>query len=294
MSNLASSFLFALAWLVLLTPIFFIGWFEPDAGSGETAVATMVFATIFRSNGRNILRSSLMSAIRTTIRMISRRVIRVLIPFILRVFLPMARTSTSKNPDLDSKQPLFLSLTISFFALFFSFLGVLWLHLLQAPSILAGLSLGVGAALAGSALLFHYVYLFVFSRYLNVSVDLQVPADGLLLQAYFTGAGSYLPLASDVLVEGDSKNCAVCSFWCISALLGTSLMFDLIGHLWGSPLFVLWGAQILLYTFVVSFPLPPLQGYTLWKGYKLWWVMIFSLIFCSFVLNLPQPFYAIL
>ena len=254
----------------------------------------MVFATLFRSNGRNILRSSLMSAIRTTIRMISRRVIRALMPFILRIFLPIARTSTSKNPELNSKQPLVLSLAIAFFALFFSFLGVLWLNLLQAPIILSGLSLGVGATLAASALLFHCLYLFVFGRYLNVSIELQVPADGLLLQAYFTGAGSYLPLASDVVLEGDNKSCTTCSFWCISSLLGTALLFDLLGHWADSPLFVLWGAQLLLYTFVISFPLPPLQGYTLWKGNKFWWMMIFFLIFCSFVLNLPQPFYAIL
>ena len=90
---------------------------------------------------------------------------------------------------------------LGFVALSCSFFGVLMLSS-NSPEIY-NISPVISSILAGSAVLFHFGYLFAIAQYLNVNVTMQTPGDGIFLQAYFTGAGSYLPLTSDMKLDGD-------------------------------------------------------------------------------------------
>lgn len=288
LSTSYSIFIYAFVGVVLLGPLFFIGQLNFDS-SGEVMTATVALGAIFRSNGRNILRSSMMSAVRTVMRTFLRRLIRMVLPILLRLFLPLFRTGKNKG---EKTQSLAQAMILGFVALSCSFFGVLMLSS-NSPEIY-NISPVISSILAGSAVLFHFGYLFAIAQYLNVNVTMQTPGDGIFLQAYFTGAGSYLPLTSDMKLDGDPSDCGNCSSWTLSALLGTALFFDLIGILLSSPLLILWGAQLLLYTFVISFPLPPLEGYAVWKYHKFTWLVLFSIIFLAFALNLPQEFHAIL
>jgi hypothetical protein len=288
LSTYSSIFLYVIVGTILLGPLFFIGQLDFDT-SGEVMTATVALGAIFRSNGRNILRSSMMSAVRTVMRTFLRRLIRLVLPILLRLFLPLFRTGKVKG---EKTQSLPQAMILGFVALSCSFFGVLMLSV-NNPEIY-NISPVISSILAGTAVMFHFGYLFAIAQYLNVKVTMQTPGDGIFLQAYFTGAGSYLPLTSDMKLEGEPDDCGNCSSWTLSALLGTALFMDLIGMLLSSPLLTLWGAQLLLYTFVISFPLPPLEGYAVWKYSKSTWIALFVIVFLSFALNLPQEFHAIL
>jgi hypothetical protein len=288
LSTYYSILLYVIVGIILLGPLFFIGQLNFDS-SGEVMTATVALGAIFRSNGRNILRSSMMSAVRTVMRTFLRRLIRLALPILLRLFLPLFRTGKVTS---EKQQSLPKAMVMGFVALSCSFFGVLMFSS-KSPEIY-NISPVISSLLAGTAVVFHFSYLFIMAQYLNVKVTMQTPGDGIFLQAYFTGAGSYLPLTSDMKLVGEDSDCGNCSSWTLSALLGTALFFDLIGILLSSPLLILWGAQLLLYTFVISFPLPPLEGYTVWKYSKTTWMALFVIIFLSFALNLPQEFHAIL
>jgi putative Mn2+ efflux pump MntP len=128
----------------------------------------------------------------------------------------------------------------------------------------------------------------------DVKTSLRTSLDGMILQAYFTGALSFLPLASDVELKGETENKAKCSAMALLMLLGISLTLDTLGVLLGMVLLEVWAAQMLLYTFVISFPLKPLEGSDVFAASRLQWFGIFLLVLLAFLLNMPETFYAIL
>ena len=128
----------------------------------------------------------------------------------------------------------------------------------------------------------------------NVKISLRTPLDGVILQAYFTGALSYLPLASDITLEGTVENKARCSGETLMIMLGISVLLDSFGHLLGWVVLEIWAAQILLYVFVISFPLRPLEGSDVLEHSKAWWFGIFVFVLAAFLFNMPEEFYAIL
>ncbi len=60
------------------------------------------------------------------------------------------------------------------------------------------------------------------------------------------------------------------------------------------PILEMWSAQLLLYIFVISFPLRPLEGSDIFVVSKGRWALVFSLVLLTFLLNMPETFYAIL
>ena len=103
-----------------------------------------------------------------------------------------------------------------------------------------------------------------------------------------------MPLASDISVEGSKEQKAKCTAKSLLSLIVISLGFDTLGYLFNIPLLYNWGAHLLLYAFVISFPLAPLDGSDIWHYRKKWWFGIFALIIFSFLLNMPETFYEIL
>ena len=176
-----------------------------------------------------------------------------------------------------------------------SFYGVIALSPSASKNdVLFGFSLPICAFLAASSLLVHYALLVYFSHQENTKIRIETTLEGVLLQAYFTGALSYLPLASDLNIEGEKDQKARCASKSLLSMILLSLLLDTLGHLFNIPLFYNWGAHLLLYSFVVSFPLAPLDGSDIWKYNRRWWFGIFALILLSFLLNMPETFYEIL
>ena len=123
---------------------------------------------------------------------------------------------------------------------------------------------------------------------------MQTSIDGILLQAYFTGALSYLPLASDMSLSGTTEDKGRCAMMSLVTLLSISLLLDTTGSLIDIPLLSNWAAHLLLYAFVIAFPLKPLEGAEVWAYRKSWWLAIFTLMTFCFLLNIPESFYEIL
>ncbi len=157
-----------------------------------------------------------------------------------------------------------------------------------------GFSLPVCAVLAATTLAFHFILMIFVGARSNVSVGMSTSLDGILLQGYFTGALSYLPLSSDMEMRGTVEDKAKCSMICMMLMLIVSLVLDMIGNILLIPLLQLWSAHVLLYLFVISFPLQPLNGSDIWSHSRSWWMLIFMMVLSCFLLNIPEPFYEIL
>ena len=285
--------------LCLIAPMFIIQEMTQETEKvGSAATATVALGTIIRSNGRNILKSTFMSAVRTGLRAVTRRLIRTMLPMLLRLFLPSMRTSTVRNMDeidADFPQPLLLALGLGIVSLTLSFYGVVvWHPYLEVDDFAMGLSLVTVSILAGLNIAIHYGVMAWAGIKYDVKTSLRTSLDGMILQAYFTGALSYLPLASDVELKGETANKAKCSTMALLVLLGLSLILDTLGILFGMVLLEIWAAQLLLYTFVISFPLQPLEGSDIFADSRLRWFGVFVLVLLTFLLNMPETFYVIL
>ena len=299
MRNKANIIAVLLVLLCLIAPMFVIQELteETEAATGA-ATATVALGTIIRSNGRNILKSTFMSAVRTGLRAITRRLIRTMLPMLLRLFLPTMTTSTIRgidDIDADFPQPLFLALGLGIVSLTLSFYGVVvWHPLLDVSDFAMGVSLFTISVLAGLNILIHYGIMAWAGIKYDVKTSLRTSLDGIILQAYFTGALSFLPLASDVELKGSTENMANCSTMALLVLLGLSLVLDSLGVFFGMVILEIWAAQLLLYSFVISFPLKPLEGSDIFAHSRLRWLGVFALILVTFLLNMPESFYAIL
>ena len=77
-------------------------------------------------------------------------------------------------------------------------------------------------------------------------------------------------------------------------LLGVHLAINVAGRLLHNDTLIFASAGLLMYCFVFSFPLPPLEGYHLWKQSKWLWVAIWLPTLAAFIANTPEAFAAIL
>ena len=69
---------------------------------------------------------------------------------------------------------------------------------------------------------------------------------------------------------------------------------DSVGLIFNIRLLELWATQLLLYVFVISFPLKPLEGSDVFAASRKTWASIFLVVLTIFLLNMPEQFYAIL
>jgi hypothetical protein len=261
--------------------------------SQEAAATTVAVGTIFRSNSRNFLKSTFMSAVRTALRTWIRRLVRLAIPILLRVFLPLLKTKKKKSEE-QIRQPVWLSLSLGFVALWVSFYGVISLHPHIEEKVLFGFSLGVSATLAASTYLLHALLLWFFAQRNGTVMSVNTSLEGILLQGYFTGALSYLPLASDLSIEGTAEGRAKTHLSTLLSLLVGSVILHVCGGFFAIPLLSCLSTHMLLYCFVISFPLKPLDGNGLFEYRKRLWLVVFSLVMLCFLLNMPEYFYGIL
>jgi len=266
------------------------------SADASTAIgATVALGALFRAGGRTMLRSTVMSAARTMARALTRRIVRSFLPMALRLFLPSFRSSTLDSLQGKGSQSFWVALVLGIATLGLSFYGVV--HFAEerhAVEMLGGLSLLSMSALACLPLLIHYAMFFLIGRLVGVTVALRTDIDGILLQAYFTGAMSYLPLASDVELEGSTREKAICASGVLFGFVVLYAIFSLAGAWLDNPWMIGLSAQILLYAFVLSFPLPPLDGSDVWAHSRWGWLALFLAILMTFLGRMPESFYAIL
>lgn len=122
------------------------------------------------------------------------------------------------------------------------------------------------------------------SRKLNLRMYHETGIDGGLIQLYFAGAFSFMPLTSDVIVDCDSKNRYKIAVTGILTSCVFAVLFWLAGKLFVQPILVFTAEAFMLYPMVQCFPLAPLEGGFIWNYSKLKWGVIFSIVMGIFMI----------
>jgi hypothetical protein len=298
------SFALALACLLLLVflPLWLIYLYQAS-GMAETAqtagevtvgVAAVLRATVrrwFRTGSRNLLRTTLGTYSRASARTLTRRMVksasRVLMGSLIKNGARElgAATGTAKNSVAG--------LLIGFAALCLSFWGVLamlphddLMNITQAGTI----PIWLAALVGGTPLLVYAAIVMMAGRVWAIQVQFQTAVDGLLLQSYFTGAGSFLPMTTDVEYVGHAEAKHRVAAVALGALYATHLGLLAAANWTGSHLLLLASTMFLTYCFVYSFPVRPFEGYYLWSRSWLLWLVFWIPILASFIGSLPESF----
>jgi Zn-dependent protease len=243
---------------------------------------------------------------RTSVRAATRRVVRVAAKTSLLLFRPDAAES---NEDHDSEQRpgrSGIALLIGLIALTASFAGILAMVTpqqrmdlvtptadnagtlaIETPTfwlmcVLASAPMGVYAAIS-----------LLTARWAGVRVEFRTGLDSVLLQAYFTGAGSFLPLTTDSELSGDSKSCGRAAGANLLTLLIVAVGLWFWGEQTGNPWIAFAAAMFLVYAFVFAFPILPLDGGYVFRESKLVWFLMWLGFLLAFLKLIPESFHVI-
>jgi hypothetical protein len=313
-----SAFLISLLCVLLafFAPLVVIWTYEDLISGGAakgTREATVGIGVILRATARrlartgsgNILRTSFGAYMRAATRALTRRTVkiasRVAVASVTKDVSDAERDPEAEaeveSVELSNATRNALAVGSGFVGLFLSFYGILLVAPAEQTAKLTtdqGISHPVAACLGAVPLIVYAALNLTAGKLFDVRVRLQTAFDGLLLQGYFTGAGSFLPMTTDVHYEGEVKQKGKAAGLALAGVFIVHLILSMAALATGSE--TLWFASttFLLYCFVCSFPIKPLEGYELWRASKLAWVLLWLPILAAFVSSLPEEFGAIL
>lgn len=143
----------------------------------------------------------------------------------------------------------------------------------------------------GAAALFVLPLWFVYfvqsgvARRLGVPLRHETGIDGGLIQLYFAGAFSFMPLSSDVIIRGTTAERGRISLAGILIPMAVSIALWLIWKLSGETMHpvLLASDAFLIYPMVQCFPLDPLDGIRLFRWHKGIWLAVFVFVMGTFV-----------
>ena len=305
-----SSFLFGVLAVLLafFLPLYLIHYHQ-ETSFGDAAVgtgeATVGIGVILRATARRLLRSGSSNILRTTLGAYSRAAGRAMTRRLVKLAARVAVGSVTKQAvegSLDEPEPAtpmsnFIAIAVGFVGLIASFWGIL---LIADDSIVAaittdrGLSVPVAAMLAGVPMLIYALLNAIAGRMHGVGISFNSAIDGLILQGYFTGAGSFLPMTTDIRYEGTTRQKAWVAVLALGSMYLLHLLLLWIGSMTGIYALTFLSTLFLIYCFVYSFPINPLEGYDIWSGSKLVWFLFWIPILGSFIVNLPADLAEIL
>lgn len=282
----------ALVFLVcMVLPVVVVGSYavEPGTGSGRVAGGvTAALGVLFRSTARNMLRSGVGTVVRAASRTASRRAAR---RFLHNLAAALLRGGGREiTGGLSWWAPAAGAVGVAA-----SLGGVLWLSTdAERTMVLGSDPAWLLCALSAVPLLAYFLWMPALARVFGVTSTASTGVDGLVLQAYFTAAGSFLPLTSEVLLEGSPGGKA--------RTAGVSLALFVAGHVvlsWaaaatGSLALSHLATFFLLYGFVFSFPLRPLDGGHLFAVSKVGWFVVWAGLTALFAWRVPEAFHGIL
>lgn len=122
------------------------------------------------------------------------------------------------------------------------------------------------------------------ARGMGIVLRHETGVDGGVIQLYFAGAFSFMPLTSDVIIEGDEAQKGKVA---LAGLLVPSFIAMALWAGWkvtGSILLLFAADAFLIYPMVQTFPLNPLDGVRVWRWNKLIWFAVFLFIMTGFML----------
>lgn len=123
------------------------------------------------------------------------------------------------------------------------------------------------------------------ARRLGIPLRHETGIDGGLIQLYFAGAFSFMPLSSDVVIKGTSAERGRVSLAGILIPMAVSIALWLIWKLSGETMqpVLLASDAFLIYPMVQCFPLDPLDGIRLYRWHRGIWLAVFVFVMGTFV-----------
>jgi hypothetical protein len=300
-----------LALVLLFSPLAIVWVYEfttPPVSGGGSAEATVGIAVIVRAAARRVLTTTVSTLLRTAFatfsRTAARTVMRRLMRFLVRALFgvltreatwTMAGNSPDTIPAAAERRHPSIPLSIGVVALSLSFYGVVWVTRTEYAVTDEGrISIITASILAGIPLLVYgLIHLFV-AKLQGVALRFNTAFDGLLLQAYFTGAGSFLPMTTDVEYQGGQREKMWLATISLVSMYGIHIGLWLLAMLTGSSAISFASGAFLIFCFVYVFPIKPLEGYDVWVENRWLWLAIWLPVLFSFFVSLPESLTAIL
>ena len=322
--------------LFMFLPLFAIYEYGARTGTGAQQGAESVgIAVLLRATARRLIRTGASNILRTTFgafsraaaRTFTRRLVRIVAHSMVGVMTKTAVRESFEEDEGESgetaptqaaatagrRQSLPVALLLGFVGLAASFWGVIEIARGRSPegpaevaAILGdgALSLPLAATLAAFPVVVFGMLAYIGGRIFRITIHYNTALDGLLLQAYFTGAGSFLPMTTDMEYFGESKRKMRTAAFAILGTYMVHLILVFAASDRGAAALGITQAQaqilqfssamFLIYCFIYSFPIKPLEGHDVWSENKLIWVAIWIPILISFLKSMPEQLSTIL
>ncbi len=269
------------------------------AGATDGAAEFMVgIGVILRATTRRIVQLGARGAMRTAVSAVLRAITRTLTRRFSRLVFRSAvgavtrsqLTLPSHRLPVISHQRSSISLVVGILGLAASFGGSVYVAGGTDMAELQrhfGMGLPQMVVLSALPLLVYAALIKVAGRVYGAETRFATEADGLLLQGYFTGGGSFLPMLTDMVIYGTTKQRGRVAFAALSSLLLCHFLLLTVAKLTGSGAAEFASSMFLLYTFIYSFPIHPLEGRAIWGESRLRWFLLFIPTLMAFLLAFP-------
>ena len=273
---------------------------------GIGVILRAMLRRLFRSGARGAMQATMGTVTRASSRTMTRRVARVGVKSLSSLFGRTASDSTREaldESDMESPPKSALAAVgLGFVALLVSLGGVFLVLDLEQPlgeapqlaAVLGGMPFALAVFLGAVPILVYAGLLLAAAPRCGVEIKFRTGLEALLLQAYFTGSGSFLPLSTDSVVQGSPAACARLALVSLGGLLAMHLGFSSAAYYFNSYALQYQAGMFLLYCFVFSFPIAPLDGYSLWAYSRWLWLAVSIPILAAFILTMPASLHVIL
>ncbi len=269
---------------------------------GNASEATVGIAVILRTTVRRFMRSASSNFMRTTFaalgrasaRAATRRFVKAASHLVVGSLLH--RESKAGRDDEAGEagaQSTVVAILVGVLALALSFWGILQvLPEDTVTSVLSGGTIGpwTAAFLAGLPMLVYVVIHWICGKLFDVKIHYRTELDGLLLQGYFTGAGSFLPMTTDVDYDGTLRGKCLVATSALLSMLAIHVGLVFLGDSMQSPELQFLGAIFLVYAFIYVFPIDPLEGKFIWAQSRWLWLLVATPMMVAFIYLLPAEF----
>lgn len=287
---------------LLIAPLWLVSslaaGYGPSGAAGNASEFMVGIGVILRATTRRIVKLGARGAMRTAVSAVLRAVTRTLTRRFSRLVFRSAVGALTRAqltlpshllPVISHKRSI-LSLGIGTLGLAASFGGSVYVAGGTEMTELQrhfGMGMPLMIVLAALPMLVYAAAIKVAGRVYGAETRFATEPDGLLLQAYFTGGGSFLPMLTDMVIYGTTKQRGRVAFAALLTMLTSHFVLLAVAKAAHSGTAEFAASMFLLYTFIYSFPIHPLEGRAIWGDSRLLWVLLFIPTLMAFLLAFP-------
>lgn len=289
--------------ILLILPLWVVSSIadEPEglAPGGQVAQTVVGIGVILRATARRLMTFGAQGAMRTAASAVLRAIARTLTRRTSRILMRSTAGAATRGaltlpshllPVIDLRRSR-ISLLIGVIGLAASFGGAAQVSGEETiRSLVAGFSAPMPQMilLAAVPMVAYAGFIHLAGLYYGATTRFATELDGILLQGYFTGGGSFLPMLTDMIIYGTPRRRGQVAFAALASLYATHLALLAIAMLSGSGIAEFASSMFLIYAFIYCFPIHPMEGRAIWNDSRGRWCLLFFPILFSFMLGFPE------